>query len=138
MTNFVEVNVPVKTVVIAREETPRAATRIEAPPAETATATADALIMEAVKTARPYTVEGIEVIFKVKSSSEPAAALEVAHWLVERDDGAVLFSAQSQEFSRRLPPGRYIIEVKARRVAGSPLLALKTGLDVTRDAVARR
>ena len=138
MTNFVEVNVPVKTVVIAKEEAPRAEPRIEAPPAEATTASGETLVMEAVKTARPYGNDGIEAIFKVRLSSDAAAMLEVVHWRVERDDGAVLFSAQTQEFSRRLPPGRYNVEVKARRAAGSPLLALKTGLDITRDAVARR
>ena len=138
VTNFVEVNVPVKTVVIAKEETPRAASQIEAPPAETNTASVDKLVMEAVKTARPYSNEGIEVAFKARLASDTSAALEVSNWLVERDDGAVLFSAQTQEFSRRVPPGRYSIEIKARRSPGSPLLSLKSTLDVTRDAIARR
>jgi hypothetical protein len=134
MTNFVEVNVPVKSVVIAKED----ATRPEAPPAETTTATADALVMDAGKTTRPYDNNGVEVIFRVRLSNDAAAPLEVAHWRVERDDGAVLFSAQTQEFSRRVPTGRYVVEIKARRSADSPVLALKTVLDVTRDVVARR
>jgi len=140
MTNFIEVNVPVpvKTVVIAKEEAPRTETKIDAPPAETTTASADVLVVDAVKTARPYDNNGVEVIFKVRLSSDAAAVLEVAHWRVEREDAAVLFSAQTQEFSRRLPPGRYSVEVKARRSADSPVLAVKTALDVTRDGVARR
>lgn len=137
VTNLVEVNVPVKTMVIAKEDAPRAA-RIEAPPAESTAGSADTLVMEAVKTARPHSSEGIEVLFKGRLASDASAPLEVFNWLVERDDGAVLFSAQTQEFSRRMPPGRYSVEIKARRNLGGPLLSLKSTVDVTRDTIARR
>jgi len=128
MTNVIAVNVPVNTPVAVKE-----APKIEVPPAE-----ADILVLDAVKTARPLENKQVEVKFKVALMGDPAAVLEVQQWRVERDDGAALFFAQGQEFKRLLPTGRYIVRVKARRDANSPLLALQSALDVTQDAVAQR
>jgi len=96
------------------------------------------LVLESAKTARPIDSNGVEIRFKVRLSSDAAALLQVQQWRVERDDGAVLFFAQNQEFKKVLPPGRYQIQVKARRSADGPLLVLQNGLDVTADAVARQ
>ena len=95
-------------------------------------------MLETVKTVRPFDNNGVEIFFKVRLSSDAAATVENPQWRVEREDGAVFFAAQSQGFSRRLPPGLYKIEVKGRRGANGPLLSLQTVLAVTRDTVAQR
>lgn len=134
MTNVIEVSLPVNTVVAARETPTQPEAKTEVPPAESKSG---ALVLEALKTARPLENNGVEVQFNARLSNEAATPLQV-QWRVERDDGAVLFFAQTQEFKRVLPTGRYQILVKARRDVDSPLLTLQSGIDVTRDQVARR
>jgi hypothetical protein len=130
VTNVVEVN-----VAASKEETTRPEPKVEILPAESP---ADVLVLETSKTARPSGGSGVEMQFKLRLSSDAAALLQVQQWRVERDDGAVLFFAQNQEFKKIMPPGRYQIQVKARRAADSPLLTLQSGLDVTADEVARQ
>jgi len=133
MVNVVEVNVP---------SAAAGATGVEATPSDAKAAApgepADALIVEATRTARPSDNNQVEVRFKVRWSGDAAASLQVQQWRVEREDGAVLFFGQNQEFKQAMPPGRYTVQVKARRDAGAPLLTVQSKLDVTRDAVVRR
>jgi len=79
-----------------------------------------------------------ELKFTLRLAADPSVSLLVEQWRVERDDAAVLFFAQTQEFKRALPPGRYHIEVRARREAGSPVLTLRRTLEVTGDSVVQR
>ncbi|HEY6169039.1 MAG TPA: hypothetical protein VI454_13435 [Verrucomicrobiae bacterium] len=129
VTNLVEVNAPV-----AAEATV-AVTRPENPPAGSTT---DALMLEAVRTSRPADSAQVEVRFKVRLANDVAAQLQVLQCRVEREDGAVLFFGEGQEFKRALPPGRYRVEIKARRDADSPVLTLHSSLDLTRDGIVRR
>jgi hypothetical protein len=135
MTNVIEVTAPISAPVLTKEEPVKVETKIATPPP--AEPSGDVLTLEATKTARSLNNNEVEVNFKARLTSDAAAPLQV-QWRVERDDGAVLFFAQTQEFKRVVPTGRYQILIKARRDGDSPLLTLQTKLDVGRDAVARR
>ena len=128
VTNVIALNVPMKSPIAVRED----------PVILPAEASADVMVMEATKTARPTRDNQVEVKFRVLLLSDPGAALQVQQWRVEREDGGALVFAQGQEFNRSLPTGRYRIHVKARRNAGSPPMALQTTVEVTPDAVALR
>lgn len=132
-TNLVEVTVPAGALTVAARETtptPKADAPREPVP--------DALLIDAVRTARPADSTGAEVSFKVSLSSDAEAPLQVQQWRVEREDRAVLISAQAREFKRVLPPGRYQVQVRARRENGSQWLVQQGGLEVTAEAVTRR
>lgn len=130
MTNIIEISVPVNAVAVAKSDPPQTeATRVAAN---------DALVLEVVRTATPSQNNQVEVQFKVRLAEDSAIPLQVQQWRVEREDGAVFFFAQEQEFKRVLPTGRYQVHVKARRDADSPLISVKGNLAVTQDAVARR
>ncbi|MBC8002533.1 MAG: hypothetical protein H7X97_08085 [Opitutaceae bacterium] len=137
MTNFIEVSKSFATAVLVPEQVTRPEPKPEPLPV-TAEPVADNLVLETVKTVRPFDNQGMEILFKVRLSSSTTATVENPQWRVEREDGAVFFAAQTQEFSRRLPPGRYKIEVKGRRDARGPMLNLQSVMIVTRDTVAQR
>lgn len=131
MTNVIEMNVPVAAAAPPVQSEP--------PPVSTPKVVASgSLALQVVRTARPVQGSQVELSFRLQLAEDAAAALQVQQWRVEREDGAVFFFPQEQEFKRTLPVGRYQISAKARRGPESPVLNLKSSLDVTRDAVARR
>ena len=125
MLNVVEVNVPVTDtapapVAAAPAVVPAAAPAVAsvAPPAQAVLA-GDGLVVDVVRLSTTAADNRHELQFSVRLAADAAATLQVEQWRVERDDAAVLFFAQTREFKRALPPGRYQIEVRARREAGS-------------------
>jgi len=130
MTNFIDVNIPVTAAAAAQPAT--------AAPETKSVAAGDSLALDVERTTRPASAEQVEMKFKLRLASDSAVALLVQQWRVERQDGAVFVLPPEQEFKRALPPGRYVLQVKARRNAETPLLSFKTNLDVARDAVAKR
>lgn len=135
-TNVVEVHTPLGAITaMAREPVPAPAPVAEMPRSGSM---ADALVIEAARAAQPADGFEVEVNFKVRSSNNPELLLQVPQWRVERADRAVLISSQTQEFKRALPPGRYHVQVKARREANGPLLVQQQVLDVAPDGVTRR
>ena len=135
-TNVVEVSAPLGAITaMAREPAAPPAAVAEVPRASFVT---DSLVVEAARTSQPADSLGVEVNFKVRSSNNPELLLQVPQWRVERADRAVLISSQAQEFKRALPPGRYHVQVKARREPDGPLLVQQQVLDVANDAVTRR
>jgi hypothetical protein len=144
MVNVVEVNVPVaETLAPAPTPAPASApatvaATVPAPvPAETAPA-GDVLIVDVVRLSTTAADNRRELKFTVRLAADSTVPLQVEQWRVERDDAAVLFYAQTQEFKRALPPGRYSIQVSARRDATGPLLTLRRTLEVTGDSVVQR
>jgi len=131
MTNFIDVNVPVAAAATV-PAVPAATSETKAP------APGESLALDVERTTRPASSEQVEMKFKLKLASDNAATLQVQPWRVERQDGAVFVLPPEQEFKRTLPPGRYVLQVKARKNAESPMLTFRTNLDVTRDAVAKR
>ncbi len=130
MTNFIEVNIPVVATA-----PPRSESALVLPPAA---GTGDSLVLDVERTGRGASKNELEMKFKLRLASDSRAPLQVQQWRVERQDGAVFVFAPEQEFKRLLPNGRYQLQVKARRDAQSPMLSLKTSLDVTPEAVAQR
>ena len=101
-----------------------------------AAAPKEGLVLEASRTARPPADNHLEVQLRVKSAGEPDAPVQVLKWRVERDDGTILSFGQDQEFKRELPVGKYKIEARVQREAGSPVQVVGGTLEVTlRDAV---
>jgi hypothetical protein len=146
MVNVVEVNVPAPT-----PETPPtapvatvAAVAVTTVPTEVAPSVppvapaGDALVVDVERLNSTAADNRRELKFSVRLVADSGTPLLVEQWRVERDDAAVLFFAQTQEFKRALPPGRYKIEVRARRDAAGPLLTLRRTLEVTGDSVVQR
>ena len=81
----------------------------------------------------------LEVQVKARWVNDPNSPPVVHQWRLERTDGAVLTFGQEQILKRSLPPGRYKVELRARRDSRSPLLAVRGTLAVTsRDALIER
>jgi hypothetical protein len=144
MVNVVEVNVPVAEAFLPAT-TPAAAPVAAAVPVTTPTQTSagsapsgEVLVVDVVRLTTTAADNRRELKFTVRLAADAAAPLQVEQWRVERDDAAVLFYAQTQEFKRALPPGRYSVQVSARRDAASPLLTLRRTLEVTGDSVVQR
>lgn len=152
MLNVVEVNVPVAEAFLpattppAAPPTAPAAAPVTAPvpaaaPAAVlaeAVSAGDVLVVDVVRLITTAADNRRELKFTVRLAADAAVPLQVEQWRVERDDAAVLFYAQTQEFKRALPPGRYSVQVSARRDAASPLLTLRRALEVTGDSVVQR
>lgn len=140
MLNVVEVNVPVTEAVLpvlAPAPAPVVAP-VETAPAAPVAPAGDVLLVDVVRLTTTAADNRRELKFTVRLAADSAAPLVVEQWRVERDDAAVLFYAQTQEFKRALPPGRYSIQVSARREAGAPLLTVRRTLEVTGDSVVQR
>jgi hypothetical protein len=130
MTNFIDVNIPLPTVAAV----PPATATPEAKPV----VANESLALDVERTAKPASAEQVEMKFKLRLTSDSTATLQVQQWRVERQDGAVFVLPPEQEFKRALPPGRYVLQVKARKNSESPMFSLRTNLDVARDGVAKR
>jgi hypothetical protein len=93
------------------------------------------LTLEASSTSRVVN-DQLEVQVKVRWTSDSSNPLVVQQWRVERTDGSVLTFGQDQVFKRPLPPGKYKVEVRARRDGRGPLFAVRGTLVVgARDAI---
>jgi hypothetical protein len=139
MLNVVEVNVPVTEAVLPAPAP--VAAPVETVPAALAGPAApagDVLLVDVVRLTTTAADNRRELKFSVRLAADSTVPLQVEQWRVERDDAAVLFYAQTQEFKRALPPGRYSIQVTARRDAASPLLTLRRTLEVAGDSVVQR
>jgi hypothetical protein len=94
------------------------------------------LTLEASSTGRSVLNNLLDVQIKVRWVADNSAPLLVQQWRVERTDGSVLTFGQDPVFKRALPPGKYKVEVRARRDSRGPLLAVRGTLAVSaRDAV---
>jgi hypothetical protein len=103
---------------------------------QTAPVAKEGFVLEAARTSRAPSDGRVEVQLRVKSGSETETAFQVLKWRVERDDGTILSFGQDQEFKKELPVGKYKVEARIQRQAGTPVQVLRGTLDVTvRDAV---
>jgi hypothetical protein len=134
MVNVVEVNAPAP----AESAPPPAPAPSVAPAPAPAASAADVLLVDVVRLNTTAADNRRELQFSVRLAADAAAPLLIEQWRVERADAAVLFYAQTQEFKRALPPGRYLVEVRARRDAGGPLLTVRRTIEVTGDTVVQR
>jgi hypothetical protein len=133
MTNVVQVDLPRRLAAVA----PAPSEAVEPPeaPAETASSApagwTGPLAIEAVRTARPPANDLVEVQLKVRRTDNTLGPVQVERWRVEREDGAVLFSGQDQQFKRPLPVGRYKVEAKLKGEGDNPPLSVRGTLSVT-------
>jgi hypothetical protein len=94
------------------------------------------LTLEAFSNGRFAENNLLNIQIRVRWAADSSAPLMVQQWRVERTDGSILTFGQDPVFKRALPPGKYKVEVRARRDSRSPLLAVRGTLAVTsRDAV---
>jgi len=94
------------------------------------------LAIEAVRTARPVANDMVEVQLRVRRTDNTASPLQVQHWRVEREDGAVLLFGQEKEFKRELLAGKYKVEAKLKGEGDNLPLSVRGTLSVTtREAV---
>jgi hypothetical protein len=94
------------------------------------------LAIEAVRTARPAANDLVEVQLRVRRTDNTTAPVQVQHWRVEREDGAVLLFGQEKEFKRELPAGKYKVEAKLKGEGDNLPVSVRGTLSVTtREAV---
>jgi len=86
----------------------------------------DELSVEAFRTSRPSANNLVEVQMRARWRGDPDNPPRIQQWRVESENGAILCSAQDQEFKRELPAGRYKVEVKAQHGNNSLLAARGT------------
>ncbi len=133
VTNVVQVDLPPRPA--AAPATPSDAAEPPEAPTETASPApagwAGPLAIEAGRTARPPANDLVEVQLKVRRTDHTPGPVQVQHWRVEREDGAVLLFGQDQQFKRPLPVGRYKVEAKLKAEGDNPPLAVRGTLSVT-------
>ena len=134
VTNLVQIDLPARPV--AATPVPDEVVEPKSAPEGTvvsasATAWTGPLTIEAVRTAQPPVNELVEVRMKVRWNSNTSNPLQVQHWRVEREDGAVLLFGQEQEFKRQLPVGKYKVEARLKPEGDNPALSAKGTLSVT-------
>ncbi len=100
-------------------------------PASPAPAWSGPLTIEAVRTARAPANNMVEVAMKVRRTDNVAASVQVQQWRVEREDNAVLFVGQEQEFKRQLLVGKYKVEARLRAAPGALPTSVRGTLSVT-------
>jgi hypothetical protein len=139
VTNLIQIDLPTR--LVATAPVPAEVVEPKESPEETvvsasATTWTGPLSIEAARTAQPPVNELVEVRMKVRWNSNSSTPLQVQHWRVEREDGAVLLFGQEQEFKRQLPVGRYKVEAKLKADGDNPPLSARGTLSVTiREAV---
>ena len=89
------------------------------------------LAIEATRTTKPPANDLVEVQLKVRRTDHSSAPLQVQHWRVEREDGAVLLAGQDQLFKRPLPVGKYKVEAKLKAEGDNAPLSVRCTLLVT-------
>ena len=138
-TNVMQIDLPIRSTASA--PAPKEVVEPQEVPVETvASPTAGAwtgpLAIEATRTTRPQVKDLVEVRMRVRWIGKTTAPLNVQHWRVEREDGAVLLFGQDQEFNRQLPIGRYKVEARLKPEGENPPISARGMLSVTaREAV---
>jgi surface protein len=87
--------------------------------------------LEVVRTGRPSNTGLMEVYLKIKGTRARTPLLHVLQWRVEREDRAVLYFGQEQEFKRDLPTGRYKVEVRIPQDGADSILTARGILTVS-------
>jgi len=133
VTNVVQVDLPTRPAAAAA--VPSEAVEPQEARAETASPVpagwAGPLAIEAARTTKPPANDLVEVQLKVRRTDNSSAPLQVQHWRVEREDGAVLLAGQDQQFKRPLPVGKYKVEAKLKAEGDNPPLTVRGTLSVT-------
>ena len=89
------------------------------------------LALDTAATGKVTVDDLVEVRFKLKSADGTTPRLASYEWRVERTDGSVLLFGQEPEFRRELPMGTYKVEIKTRAASSSPLIRLRSVVEVT-------
>jgi hypothetical protein len=139
VTNLVHIDLPAQAAapasataqVVAPNEVPA-----DAAPAAAITTWTGPVVIESSRTAKASADGLVEVQLKVRWSGKSTAPLQVQRWRVEREDGAMLYSGQDQEFKRQLPVGRYKVEARLQGQGSTlPIIARGTLSVTAREAV---
>jgi hypothetical protein len=137
VTNVVQFEVPTRPAAAATA--PSEAVATPEVPADAATPVptgwSGPLAIEAARTSRRPANDLVEVQLNVRRTDNAPGPVQVQHWRVEREDGAVLLVGQEQQFKRPVPVGRYKVEAKLKAEGDNPAISVRGTLSVTlRDA----
>jgi len=132
VTNVVEIDVAAKGAAATPQASSDSGVRLSTQPTPGAK---DGFVLEAAKTSRAAADGRVEVELRVKSGSEAPTSFQVLKWKVERDDGSFLSFGQDAEFKKELPVGKYKVEARVQRQAGSAVQVIRGTMDVTSSDV---